>query len=329
MKAIVTGGCGFIGFNLCKKLIETEYSNIQVIDDLSTGFRQNKINGVDYHYISILNHDFKNIIHAFKPDVIFHIAAVPRVSYSVEFPVETLKANVLATVEVLDAVRTTKKKQARVIFSSSSSVYGGADHLPTPESCPRNPKSPYALEKAESEMWLSMYASLYGVDAVSLRYFNVFGPRSRWGGGYSTVLSAWLYSLYIDKKIVPYLEGDGKQSRDFCYVDNVVQANIFAARHSNKFAGEVYNIAQGERHSLLECKEIIEKISGQALNLEYKPARIGDVDHTLADISAARRDLGYNPSVDFESQVKEMADWYKGEYTREVSAGKTITSVLQ
>ena len=315
MKAIVTGGQGFIGHNLCKKLRQDNWS-VQVFDDLSTGSELNVVDGVEYNRVSILCPEFINTVINIQPEVIFHLAALPRVSYSVEHPVKTTQVNTLGTVSVLEAARCCTTP-VRVVSTSSSSVYGGASELPTPEETPCDPQSPYALQKFQSEQWCKMYSSLYGLDVVSLRYFNVFGPYSRFGGAYSTVLSAWLYNLFFDENYTPFLEGDGSQSRDFCFVDNVVQANVLAATSAYKFNGEAFNVAQGSAHTLLECKELIESIAGKTLTLEQRPERVGDIEHTLADISLVGSRLGYKPTTDFKSQVLSMADWYAAEYRHE------------
>jgi len=314
MKAIVTGGCGFIGFNLCKKMVR-ENHQILVIDDLSSGRESNVIEDVvPYRFEKIQTPGVLEVaVGEFKPDVIFHLAAIPRISRSVEDPVETTDANTMGTLAVLDSVRKFSP-DTRVIISSSSSVYGGADQLPTPEDYPANPQSPYALQKHQADQWAKMYAKLYEIDVVSLRYFNVFGAHSYYGGAYSTVLSAWLYYLYVDQTIKPFLEGDGTQTRDFAYVDNVVNANILAATHDDPFCGELFNIAQGQSHSLLQVKNLLERISGKTLELEIRSPRIGDVKHTLADISKARNILNYRPTIDFEFQVEVMSEWYKNEY---------------
>ncbi len=286
MRALVTGGLGFIGSNLCRQLHKEEW-DIMVVDDLSSGKECNKIEGVEYIQDSIEKPGLMDLLlsSSFPIDVIFHFAAIPRVSYSVENPLETTKANVMGTLAILDAVRK-HSKSTRIINSSSSSVYGGAEQLPTPIDYPCDPQSPYALQKYQSELWCKMYADLYGLDVISLRYFNVIGPHSYYGGAYSTVLSAWLYSLYVDESVRPFLEGDGKQTRDFCAVENVVSANMQAAAMSRRtFQGEALNIAQGSAHSLLDCKDLLEQISGKKLNLEMRPARMGDVKHTFADIS--------------------------------------------
>ena len=163
-----------------------------------------------------------------------------------------------------------------------------------------------------------MFAELYDVNVVCLRFFNVFGPHALFGGAYSTVLSAWLYHLYVDASYTAFLEGDGTQTRDFCFVDNVVQASLLAATGPKRYRGTAFNVAQGKSHSLIECKQLIERISGKKLDLKRKPSRIGDVKHTLADVSLAQTELGYKPSTDFESQVSRMADWYEHDYPQSV-----------
>lgn len=313
MRAIVTGGCGFIGYNLVQILKQTGWE-VTVIDDLSSGFIFNHVSNVKYLYQKISQEIVSQCIEELSPEVIFHLAAVPRVSYSVSHPYQTTDLNILSTLSILEAVR--KSSSAiRVIFSSSSSVYGNTEILPTPPDAAKQPLSPYALQKLQGEQWCKMYSDLYELDTICLRYFNVFGPHSRWGGAYSTVLSAWLYSLYVDQSVAPFLEGDGSQSRDFCYVDNVCQANILAALSKTDFRGECFNVAQGSAHSLLECKLEIEKISGKKLDLQSRPERVGDVKHTLADISKTTKVLGYMPSTDFGEQLTKMSLWYKDCYT--------------
>jgi nucleoside-diphosphate-sugar epimerase len=318
MKVIVTGGCGFIGFNLCQSLSRDVWADweIMVVDDYSSGRKENKIDGVEYVEGDISTPGLMNdLIGHWQPQTIFHFAAIPRISYSVENPLSTANANVIGTLRILDAVKNSEhSSQIRIIVSSSSSVYGGAEQMPTPECHPDNPQSPYALQKAQADQWCKMYAKLYDLDVVMLRYFNVFGCNSYYSGAYSTVLSAWLYSLYVDRSIQPYLEGDGLQSRDFCCVDNVVHANILAATHNDIFSGELFNIAQGHSHTLLEVKELLEKISDRTLELDKRPPRIGDVRHTMADITKARNILGYNPTTNFEEQVEIMAEWYQNGY---------------
>lgn len=318
IKAIITGGCGFIGYNLNLALESDPWQSwkVIVIDDLSSGYRNNRVDGVTYIYDSITKDGLlDSVVKKFVPDVIFHLAAIPRVSYSVKFPVETFQANVLGTLKVLDAVKNAGLQDiCKIVNTSSSSVYGGKSPLPTASSAPCSPQSPYALDKWQAEEWCKMYAKLYNLDVVNLRYFNVFGPHSRSNGAYSTVLSAWLFSLFVDQNVKPYLEGDGIQSRDFCNIKNVVNANLLCQSHSGRFHGESFNVAQGKSHTLLQVKDILENISGKKLDLEMRPERVGDVKHTLADISDTQKVIGYNPETDFENQVKVMADWYANSY---------------
>ncbi len=315
MKAIVTGAAGFIGSHVCREL-EKRGDLFTGIDNMSSGSENNCQSGSagSYYIYADVESCLSEMIQ-WKPDVIFHLAAIPRVSYSVEHPYETTKSNILSMLAVLDAARETK---ARVVYSSSSSIYGGATTLPTPENYYASPQSPYAMQKWQCEEWARLYSSLYDVDVCCLRYFNAFGTHSRYGGPYTTVIGAWMYSLFIDPEVKPYLEGDGTQTRDFCYVDNIVQANMLAAEYKDKFDGEAFNISHGSRHSLLDIWGMLEDMAGKKLGMEMRPPRIGDVDHTLADISKAQKVLGYNPVDDFEGQMAIMAEWYKTDYRKEI-----------
>ena len=315
MKAIVTGSNGFIGYNLCKELYRRGW-DVTGVDDLSTGLVENEVEGFRYEYFPVQDKErVEAVLADFQPDVIFHLAAIPRVAYSVEQPYATAEANLMGTISLLEAiVNVGLAERTRFVNSGSSSVYGGAAALPTHEDHPCRPKSPYALEKYQAEGWIELFASLYNLDGLTLRYFNVFGPGALFGGAYSTVLSAWLYHLYVDPDYRPYLEGDGTQTRDFCYVENVVQALILAATREEPFRGESFNVAQGQAYSLLEVRDLLEQISGRPLPLAQRPPRVGDVKHTLADISRAREQLGYAPSVNFEEQLGAMAAWYRDHY---------------
>lgn len=233
MKALVTGGCGFIGHNLVRFLLDREWQ-IMVIDDLSSGKPWNQWDEAEYQIAQVEGRELNAptwiecAVEDFQPDVIFHLAAVPRVSYSVEHPFETTQSNILSTMSVLDAARKYGKSKIRVVYASSSSIYGDDALLPTPVINPADPQSPYAMQKWQGEEWCRLYAKLYDLDVVCLRYFNVFGPHSYYGGAYSTVLSAWLYTLYVRPDVRPFLEDNGEQTRDFCFVDNVCQANLLA-----------------------------------------------------------------------------------------------------
>ena len=316
MRFIVTGSNGFIGYHTCERLIRLGYEVIGV-DDLSTGLPTNKVDGVTYHVHTVLDNDWlQSLLRALQPNAVIHLAAIPRVGFSVDRPLESAMANLIGTISVLNSLRDADlSRGTRLVCASSSSVYGDVDTMPISETCACDPKSPYALSKAQAESWCSMFHRLYGLDVVSLRYFNVFGPRARFGGAYSTVLCAWLYHLSVDPSYQPFLEGDGTQSRDFCSVENIVQANISAATRTRAFSADVYNIAQGTSHSLLSVKAALERISGRELVLESRPPRLGDIRHTLADISRARNELHYDPDTDFEAQLHRMAGWYRNDYS--------------
>ncbi|MCE2438025.1 MAG: GDP-mannose 4,6-dehydratase [Candidatus Latescibacteria bacterium] len=315
MRFIVTGSNGFIGQNTCRRLTEIGHGVIGV-DDLSSGTPPNGVEGVQYHAHSVVDADwFVRLLKNAIPDAVLHLAAKPRVPYSVRNPLRSAEANAMGTLSVLNGIlKAGLAEKTRLVFASSSAVCGEARVLPTPETYPSNPQSPYALAKLQGEQWCDMFHRLYGLDVVSLRYFNVFGPGALYGGDYSTVLSAWPYHLFVDPSNQPFLEGDGTQTRDFCFVDNVVEATIAASTRERGFGADVLNVGQGEAHSLLEVKDVLEQIAGRELPLERRPPRVGDVAHTLADISRAREELGFEPSIDFHAQVERTAIWHRDCY---------------
>lgn len=312
MSILVTGSAGFIAGNFIKTFrIKFPEAVIIGIDDFSTGRRDALDPTITFYEGSTTDADLlSKIFTAHKPEYVFHFAAVPRVAYSVEHPTRTTHANILGTVALLEASKNFGVK--RFIFSSSSSVYGGAQHLPTTESDnPPHPVSPYALQKYGGELYATMFSKLYGLDTVSLRYFNVFGPGQYGESAYATVICGWLEGLYFPNAKRLFLEDDGLQSRDFCYVENVVEANILAMQSPEKLDGDVFNIAHGERTTLLEVKSLIEQLTGKTLDLEKRPPRHGDVRHTHADISKAHRVLGYQPTIDFKEGLKKTVAWFE------------------
>ncbi len=313
MKSILVTGCaGFIGANFVREF-KKRYPKVKIvgIDDFSTGRRDALDPTITFYEGSITDRKIlERIFKRHKPEYIFHFAALPRVSYSVEHPAETTYANVFGAVLLLEMARDHKAK--RFIHSSSSSVYGDAKKLPTKEGGELlYPNSPYGLQKYVDEHFLKLFSDLYGVDTVALRYFNVFGPGQYGGSAYATVICNWLEGLYFVHKGRPFLESNGKQSRDFCYVANVVDANIRAMEAKEPLRGEPINIGHGERTTLLEVWELIEKYTGRKLQLERRPTRVGDVRHTHADISKARRLLGYRPRVDFKTGLRETVEWFE------------------
>jgi UDP-glucose 4-epimerase len=309
---LVTGCAGFIGANFVRQFVD-DFPDAEVIgiDDLSTGKREALHSNITFYENSILNTVLLDkIFKEHKPEYVFHFAALPRVSYSLEQPRLSSEVNIIGTVAVLETAKNHGVK--RLIYSSSSSVYGGAKKLPTKESDnPPNPRSPYAVQKYAGEPFCRVFSELFNLDTVCLRYFNAFGPGQYGDSPYSTVVSAWLESIYFPSSKTAFIEGDGSQSRDFCYVDNIVQANILAMRAKNNFNGEVINIASGKRTTLKEVKRLIEKNTGQILRLEKRPSRPGDVRHSLADIGLAKKLLGYAPRADFEAGLVDTISWYK------------------
>ncbi|MSR87869.1 MAG: NAD-dependent epimerase/dehydratase family protein [Candidatus Zambryskibacteria bacterium] len=312
MKILITGVAGFIGSNFATQFRDKfPQAEIVGLDDLSSGRKDAVPKEVILYEGSIVDSVLlEKIFSAHKPEYVFHFAAIPRVSYSVQHPVETTHANVTGTVAILKTAKDHGVK--RVILSSSSSVYGGAKILPTKESenAP-DPKSPYAAQKFCDEIFAKVFSELYGLDTVCLRYFNVYGPGQYGDSAYSTVISAWLEALYFPEAKKAFIEGDGSQSRDFCYVDNVVLANILAMQNEKGFKGEVFNIAHSERKTVNEIKLMIEEYTGKEIELEKRPARAGDVAHTHADISKAKEWFGYEPKVNFATGLKKTVEWFE------------------
>ncbi|MFA5776887.1 MAG: NAD-dependent epimerase/dehydratase family protein [Parcubacteria group bacterium] len=312
MRVLITGCAGFIGSNFSQQFRKKfPKAEIVGIDNFATGRRDAVSKSIVFYEGSMCDGKFLDkIFKKHKFEYVFHFAYIPRVSFSVENPAKTVQNNIGGTAMILEKCRDYKIK--RVIYSSSSSIYGGAKILPTKEKeNPANPKSPYALEKYADELMCEMFGELYGLDTVCLRYFNVFGPGQYGDSPYSTVVSAWLTGLYRPAKKKLFLEGDGKQSRDFCYIDNVVNANILAMQAKKRFMGEIFNIAHGERTNLLEVKKLIEKYSGKKIELEKRKPRLGDVRHTHADVLKAKKGFGYEPKINFEEGLKRTVEWWK------------------
>lgn len=304
-RALVTGGAGFIGSHLVDELMRRG-CEVAVIDNL----RKGKIANIDHHYsqsafifekCGIESNATKNVFRIFRPQVVFHLAAIPSVPFSMAEPISTNETNVHGTVNLLELSR--QFNVDRFIFSSSSSVYGGAGKMPTSESEALNPLSPYALQKKISEEYCQFYAEHLGLDTVSLRYFNVFGPRQMGDSPYSSVISAFLDCKKRKGKAKIY--GNGKQYRDFCHVDNVVNANILAANHEGELCGDIYNVGCGEKHTV---NEIYKRVKPPGS--EHLETREGDVFGSCADIKKIKADLGYDIKVGFEEGLDRTISWY-------------------
>tara|TARA_R110000796_G_scaffold96562_1_gene202373 strand:+ start:482 stop:1549 length:1068 start_codon:yes stop_codon:yes gene_type:complete len=344
-KALITGGCGFIGSNIAKKLVEEGWL-VDIVDNMSGG-NLDSLNGLKLRVLpdsSFINHYYQSLgaegqanvspvsfqdrgidtvlviqddlaaramldhIKQDNYDVIFHEAAIPRVSYSVENPSETTSENILKTVVLFEAAVGHIK---RIVWASSSSVYGGAESLPTKETerGKKLPQSPYAWQKFAIEDYAKMCSSLYNLDIVCLRYFNAFGPGQLGDSPYSTAVAAWCSAT---KKSLPLRsDGDGLQTRDMCYIDNIVHANILAANAERPggFQGRCYNVACG---SSVSNKEILDYFRANFdSNIRSVPERAGDVKHTLADLSRIKEDLGYEPLVAFWEGLERTIDWWE------------------
>jgi nucleoside-diphosphate-sugar epimerase len=291
---LVTGGAGFIGSSIAEALLG-KGETVRILDDFSTGRRQN-LEGLKGK-LEVLEGSITDPEAVKKAvagvEVIFHEAAIPSVSRSVENPQASIFANVQGTTVVLDMARHAKVR--RVVFAASSSAYGNTPTLPKIETMTPAPLSPYAVAKHTCEQLMRVFASLYGIETVSLRYFNVFGPRQDPTSQYAAVIPNFITAAI--KKTAPIVYGDGEQTRDFCFIENTVGANLLAAATPNKLSGEVANIACGERISLNQLLKYIGDEAGCDLRADYRPTRAGDVRDSLADIQAAGKLFGYAPKV--------------------------------
>jgi nucleoside-diphosphate-sugar epimerase len=306
--ALVTGGAGFIGSHLAEASAR-EGLRVRIIDDLSTGHRENleEIDG-DFEFIegsvadeTLLNKVLQGV------ELVFHEAAIPSVPRSVEDPRQSHQASVEGTFSLLLAAR--RNNVRRLIYAASSSAYGDQPTLPKEEGMLPDPLSPYAVAKLVGEYYCQVFTRVYGLETISLRYFNVFGPRQDPGSQYSGVVSRFISALFNDQQ--PVIYGDGEQSRDFTYIDNVVLANMRAAGATAGF-GSVINIANGERVTLNQLLEQLKAITSKPdVKADYQRARLGDVRHSLADISRARELLGYEPLVGLGEGLRRTIDWWK------------------
>lgn len=292
-KAVVTGGAGFIGSHLVDALVERGYE-AHVIDNLSAGKKENVNPKAMLHIADICDYE------AIAPIIggatyVFHLAALPRVQYSIEYPAETNKVNVGGTVNVLKAAE--KSGVKRVIYSASSSAYGDQPKLPLTEDMCAMPKSPYGLQKYIGELYARMWSEIHGLSTISLRYFNIYGPRYNALGAYALVIGKFLEQRKRGEPMT--ITGDGKQTRDFTSVKDAVRANIIAAEHPRAFRGEVFNIGAGDNHSV---NQVAEFIGGET---KYITARLEPHD-TLADISKAKRELGWEPEVRLPDGIAEL-----------------------
>jgi UDP-glucose 4-epimerase len=305
-KYLVTGGAGFIGSHLVEALL-ARGDSVRVADDFSTGLRENVPAGA----VDLVQGDLANPVVAQCAvsgcEFVLHQAALPSVPRSIEDPVRANRANVDATLQVLLAARDARVR--RVVFAGSSSVYGDTPTLPKREDAPPNPRSPYALQKLAGEQYCRLFTTLYGLETVVLRYFNVFGPRQNPDSPYSGVISRCVSHMAAGEPAV--IHGDGRQTRDFTYVSDVV-AGVLAACSAPAIAGEVINLAAGGRVSLLEIVNVLQDVLGTDLTPTFDDPRAGDIRDSQADITKARRLLGFSPVVPFAEGLRRTVEWRRG-----------------
>jgi UDP-glucose 4-epimerase len=306
-KFLVTGGAGFIGSNICKRLV-SQGCFVRVVDNLSTGKKSNLADVIDkIEFIQADMGDSEVAQSAVNDiDVVLHQGALPSVPVSVDNPAATHQHCVNATFTLLLAARDAGIK--RFVYAASSSAYGDAPTSPKVETMPASPLSPYAVAKLTGEYYCSVFYNIYGLQTVSLRYFNVFGPQQDPASQYAAAIPAFVMAILKDEP--PTIYGDGEQSRDFTYIDNVVDANLLAARASQT-KGEVINIACGQAVTVNEIIDIINNLLGKSVKPTYTPPRPGDVKHSLADITAAQNLINFKPSVPFHEGLQKAIDWYR------------------
>ena len=310
-KYLVTGAAGFIGSSLVRALLDRG-DEVRGIDNLSTGKRENLsevLKHMDFRQVDILDLDATREA-CTGVDYVFHEAAIPSVPKSVLDPLGSNRANADGTLNVLVAARDAKVK--RVVYAASSSAYGDTPTLPKHEAMNPNPISPYAVAKLTGEYYMISFYRCYGLETVSLRYFNIFGPRQDPSSPYSGVLAK--FSMQMLRGEQPAIFGDGEQSRDFNYIDNAVSANLLAcSAPAAECAGRMFNVATGRRATLNETFELLKPLTGYTGTVKYAPERGGDIKHSLADITLAQKHLGYKPLVSFEEGLRRTVDWYRSE----------------
>ncbi len=315
---LVTGGAGFIGSNLCESLLDNN-NTVRCLDNLSTGKKENIIPFLENKNFTFLEGDIRNLetcINAAEGvDIILHQAALGSVPRSINDPITTNDVNINGFLNMLVAARDAKVK--RFVFAASSSTYGDSKALPKVEDVIGKPLSPYAITKYVNELYADVFYKTYGLETIGLRYFNVYGRRQDPNGAYAAVIPKFT-QLFMELKS-PTINGDGTNSRDFTYIDNVIQMNHLAATTENKVAiGEVFNTAVGERANLLEMTSLLKKYLSEykkeisQVEIIHGPERLGDIPHSHASIDKAKNILGYKPTHNLQVGLKEAVDWYWG-----------------
>ncbi|MCQ2479158.1 MAG: SDR family oxidoreductase [Clostridia bacterium] len=307
---LVTGGAGFIGSNLCEAILK-KGCKVRCLDDLSTGSMKNVEIFMDNPNYTFIKGDIKDLdtcLEATKGvDFVLNQAAWGSVPRSIEMPLFYEKNNIMGTLNMMEAARQNKVK--KFVYASSSSVYGDEPNLPKTEGREGRLLSPYALTKAVDELYGRMYTDIYGLDTYGLRYFNVFGRRQNPDGAYAAVIPKFIRQLMNDE--APTINGNGRQSRDFTYIENVIEANLKACLAPHECAGEAFNIAYGGREYLIDIYYALTTALDKKIEPVFGPDRKGDIKHSNADISKAKELLGYSPDYDFQRGLKEAIEWYK------------------
>ena len=307
---LVTGAAGFIGSNLCEAILDMGY-RVRALDDLSTGKQKNIDIFHSNPYYEFIKGDIKDLDTCMKAcegvDYVLHQAAWGSVPRSIEMPLFYSLNNIQGSLNMLEAAR--QRGVKKFVYASSSSVYGDEPNLPKTEDRTGNLLSPYAVTKRCDEEWAKQYTRHYGLDTYGMRYFNVFGRRQDTDGAYAAVIPKFLKQLLNEQKC--RINGDGKQSRDFTYIENVIEANLKACLAPSSAAGQAFNIAYGGREYLIDIYYGLTKVLGLDIEPEFGPDRAGDIKHSNADISKAKELLGYDPDWSFERGIEEAIQWYK------------------
>ena len=306
-KYLITGGAGFIGSNIVRRFIKNS-ENVRILDNFSSGKKENIEDVMDK--IELIEGDvcdYKIVEKAVKGiDYVFHYAAIPYVPFSIENPVDTVNVNTIGTINLLEASR--KHNVKKFIFASSSAIYGNTETIPSPENLLPAPLSPYAITKLTGEYYCQFYYLTYGLKIVCFRYFNVFGPYQNLESQYSAVIPIFINKILNNER--PMIYGDGYQTRDFIYIDNVIEANLLAIKTRNG-DGKVLNICQGEEINLFTLIDVINKILDKNIKPTFTDARPGDIRRSCGDSQRANSILNYNPKVSFEEGIEKTVEWYK------------------
>jgi nucleoside-diphosphate-sugar epimerase len=317
MKYLITGGAGFIGSNIAHELVK-QGEEVRIIDNFSTG---NKANIADVDdKIELIDGDIRDFWTVQEAvagiDYVLHQAALPSVPRSISNPLTSNSVNIDGTLNLLEASKSSGVR--RFVMASSSSVYGDTPQLPKREIMPTDPLSPYAVTKLANEKYCKVFYELYGLETVSLRYFNIFGPRQDPKSEYAAVIPKFITALLSGRQPVVY--GDGEQSRDFTFISNAVDANLLATT-SAIAPGRYYNIACGAQYTLNKMLDMLREIIGTDIKAKYTPPHPGDIKHSFADISLARKELGFNPNVDFKAGLQMTVEWFAKRKTSQTPSG--------